>query len=48
VKPFSAGEMVFVNLSHSIIGADTTPLRAAGYAFQFRTAVVASAADFNS
>jgi hypothetical protein len=47
VKPFSAGEMVFVNLSHAIIGADATPLRSAGYAFQFRTAVVASAANFN-
>jgi hypothetical protein len=39
--------MVFVNLSHDLLGADTTPLRAAGYAFQFRTAVVATAADFN-
>lgn len=46
-RPFSAGEMVFVNLSHDLVAADTSPLRAAGYAFQFRTAVVASAADFN-
>ncbi|MFN8642640.1 MAG: FG-GAP-like repeat-containing protein [Candidatus Binatia bacterium] len=46
-KPFSAGEMVFVNLSHAIVGADTTPLRAAGYAFRFRTATAPSAADFN-
>ena len=27
MQPFSAGEMVFVNLSHDMIGADTTPLR---------------------
>ena len=46
-KPFSAGETVFVNLSHAIVGADATALRAAGYAFQFRTAVVASAGSFN-
>jgi hypothetical protein len=33
--PFAAGEVVLVNLSHSIQAADTTPLRSAGYAFQF-------------
>lgn len=46
-RPFSAGEMVFVNLSHDLVAADTTPLRAAGYAFQFRTAVNSAGADFN-
>ena len=34
-KPFSAGELVLVNLSHDVRAADTTPLRSAGYAFQF-------------
>ena len=29
------GEWVTVQLSHAIIGADATPLRAAGYVFQF-------------
>lgn len=45
--PFSAGEMVFVNLSHDIRGADASSLRAAGYASQFMTAVVPSAATFS-
>jgi len=36
-RPFSAGEMVFVNLSHSITAADASPLRAAGYAYSFMT-----------
>ena len=34
-KAFSAGELVLVNLSHAIQAADSTPLRSAGYAFQF-------------
>src|SRR5262249_46406525 len=34
--PFAAGEVVLVNLSHDIVAADTSPLRSAGYAFQFR------------
>lgn len=34
-KPFAAGELVLVNLSHAIQAADSTPLRAGGYAFQF-------------
>ncbi|HEY2387406.1 MAG TPA: FG-GAP-like repeat-containing protein [Candidatus Binatia bacterium] len=33
--PFSAGEIVLVNLSHDIKAADATPLRSAGYAYQF-------------
>jgi hypothetical protein len=32
---FSAGETVYVNLGHSIVAADGSPLRSAGYAFQF-------------
>lgn len=37
-REFSGGEPVFVNLAHSIVGADLTPLRPAGYAFQFTAA----------
>jgi hypothetical protein len=44
--PFSAGEFVFVNLSHDIRGADTTALRAAGWAWQFTIAVAASPGVF--
>jgi hypothetical protein len=40
--PFSGGETVFVNLSHDLEAADTTNLRSAGYAFQFRTDVSVS------
>ena len=43
---FSAGEVVWVNLSHSIRSADGTPLRAQGYAFQFVTSVAASSGTF--
>jgi Bacterial Ig-like domain/FG-GAP-like repeat len=32
---FSAGETVSVNLGHSILAADGSPLRSAGYAFRF-------------
>jgi len=32
---FSAGETVYVHLGHSIVAADGSPLRSAGYAFQF-------------
>jgi len=34
-QPFSAGEAVMVVLSHDIQAADTSPLRSAGYSFQF-------------
>ncbi len=44
--PFSAGEMVFVNLSHDITSNTAQPLRAAGYAFQFMTKTAPSAATF--
>jgi hypothetical protein len=35
---FSAGETVYVNLGHSIVATDGSPLRSAGYAFQFTVA----------
>jgi hypothetical protein len=35
VHHFSAGETVYVNLGHSIVAADGSPVRSAGYAFQF-------------
>jgi len=37
-RPFSAGEVVLVNLSHAILASDSTPLRSAGYAFTFTVA----------
>jgi hypothetical protein len=37
-EPFSAGEVVTVNLSHDLTAADTSPLRSAGYAWQFTVA----------
>jgi hypothetical protein len=35
VGVFSAGETVYVNLARSILATDGSPLRSAGYAFQF-------------
>ncbi|HEV7734387.1 MAG TPA: FG-GAP-like repeat-containing protein [Candidatus Binatia bacterium] len=46
-EPFSAGEMVYVNLSHDLTAADTTTLRSAGWAWQFEIATVPSAATFH-
>ena len=43
-RGFSGGETVYVNLSHSIMGADGSPLRSAGYAFQFTAAAGAPGA----
>jgi hypothetical protein len=40
---FSAGETVYVNLGHSIVAADGSPLRGAGYAFQFTVAAQSEA-----
>jgi hypothetical protein len=37
-RTFSGGETVYVNLGHSITAADGSPLRSAGYAFQFTVA----------
>ena len=45
-EPFSAGEVVSVNLSHDLSGADLARLRGAGYAYQFSTSVVPSSATF--
>ena len=45
-QPFAAGEIVLVNLSHGVQAADATPLRAAGYAFQFWVATGAASRDF--
>jgi len=45
-QSFSAGELVFVNLSHDITSAAAAPLRAQGYAFQFITSTIASTATF--
>jgi hypothetical protein len=44
--PFTAGEFVFVNLSHDLEGADSSSLRAEGYAFQFTTRTAVSPANF--
>lgn len=44
--PLAAGERVMVILSHAIRAADGTPLRNAGYSFQFWTAAAPNAADF--
>src|SRR5262249_13687147 len=35
-RPFAAGEVVHVNLSHDVTAADASPLRSAGYTYQFR------------
>ena len=45
-QPFSAGEMVYVNLAHSILAADGGPLRAAGFAFSFTTRTGPSTLNF--
>ena len=42
VRDFSAGETVYVNLAHSIVATDGSPLRSAGYAFQFTVATQAA------
>jgi len=46
-RPFSAGEIVLVNLSHDIRAADSTPLRSAGYAFTFTVAAAPAARSFS-
>ena len=45
-EPFSAGEVVWVNLAKTIQGMDRSRLRSAGYAFQFGTSVAASSGTF--
>ncbi len=44
--PLSAGETVLVNLSHDVRAADTTPLRSAGYAFDFYVAPAPASRHF--
>ncbi len=36
-QSFFHGEVVIVNVSHDVLGADAMPLRSAGFAFQFTT-----------
>ncbi len=43
---FSAGDIVSVNLSHDLRAADLTPLRAAGFAYQFMTMTVPTPRQF--
>jgi hypothetical protein len=45
-RPFSAGEVVMVNLSHDLVAADTSPLRGAGYAWQFTVATAIATRQF--
>ena len=45
LRPFSAGEVVMVILSHDIAAADATTLRAGGYSFQFWTKASSSPMD---
>jgi len=45
-RPFSAGEMVFVNLSDDLVADDASTFRPEGYAFQFMTGAVSSPATF--
>jgi hypothetical protein len=44
--PFSAGEVVYVNLKNDLVAADSSPIRGAGYAFQFTVAALPGAMDF--
>ena len=46
-EPFSAGELVTVNLANTLEGADNVPMRSEGYAFQFLIQVEASLRTFN-
>ncbi|MCI0344539.1 MAG: FG-GAP-like repeat-containing protein, partial [Chloroflexi bacterium] len=43
---FAAGDLVTVLLSHDLEALDGSPLRAAGYGFQFRTAVARASLEF--
>lgn len=45
-QAFFPGETVSVQLAHTISGTDATPLRAAGYAFQFLTVAGAAPMSF--
>lgn len=45
--PFSAGEIVMVNLKNDLVATDASLMRSAGYAFQFTVASQAGAMDFD-
>ncbi len=45
-RPFVPGETVLVNLSHDVSAVDGSPLRAAGYAFQFSVAATGAGRSF--
>ncbi len=45
-RPFIVGEVVHVNLSHALLAADASPLRSAGYTYQFRIATAAASRAF--
>ncbi len=46
-RPFQAGEIVSVTLSHDLRGADLVPLRSAGFFYQFMAATVPSLRQFD-
>ena len=46
-RAFSAGETVYVNLSHDVLAADSTPLRSAGYMFQFTVSTQPASRSFS-
>lgn len=46
-RSFFSGEMVTVTLSHAIEAADGTPLRSAGYVYQFMIAAAPSSRQFS-
>ncbi len=45
-RAFLAGEVVHVNLSHDVRGADASALRSAGYTWQFRIATAPASRSF--
>ena len=47
-EPLSAGEVVMVILSHDLAAADGSPLRSAGYSWQFWTRAAPSAMTFTT
>ena len=45
-RRFAAGEVVSVNLSHDLMAADGSPMRSAGYAYQFTVATAPALRNF--
>ena len=45
-RPFAVGEVVHVNLSHALQAADASPLRSAGYTYQFRIQTAVASRNF--